>query len=134
MEPYYASTRFAKLRPDGLLVDKRAIRLHALEFARTGDSRPDSLSLARLHKERKYEVLLQERCSNTVTLNSTIIGAARSMIIEEDWLKQWTSLRLPQAALKEAIITTMARNQDAISDIRAVRAAALSHNSEKADG
>eukprot|EP00961_Rhodomonas_salina_P124987 1684386-Rhodomonas_salina.2 len=46
---YNATT--AKLRPGGILVDETHRQIHLLEFAQTGDNRPDYLSLSRARKE-----------------------------------------------------------------------------------
>eukprot|EP00961_Rhodomonas_salina_P276813 3740599-Rhodomonas_salina.2 len=54
------NSAIAKLRPDCVMVDTTRHTIHLLEFARTGDNRPDYLSLSRARKERKYGLLQSE--------------------------------------------------------------------------
>eukprot|EP00961_Rhodomonas_salina_P084214 1131496-Rhodomonas_salina.1 len=127
----------AKLSPDGILVDEARRQIHLLEFARTGDNRPDYLSLSRARKERKY-CTLQAELQNlypwfTVTIVPFIIGS-RSLLIEEDWTKHWLSLRLPTNALRLTIIDAMVCNQEALTDILAIRIAAIKQQSKKGNG
>eukprot|EP00961_Rhodomonas_salina_P105080 1415208-Rhodomonas_salina.1 len=73
-----------------------------------------------LCKECKYGMLQSELQSltYTITIVPFIIGS-RSLLIEEDWTKHWTSLGLQTNALQTTIIAAMVSNQEALSDILA---------------
>lgn len=126
-----------KLQPDGLFLNPNTLQLFILEFARTGDSRPDKLQSSTWRKQSKYETLrteLQTANPELVVQVIPFIIGARSFVVEADWEANWHQLGLPAAALRKAITRTMARNQEVISDILDVRTAVLRRKSKKGDG
>ena len=131
------SPAIRRLRPDGVILYPLSRTICLLEFARTGDARPEYLDLSRARKERHYETLQREMATlypdYTVRLVPFIIGA-RSFVRETDWQHNWMTLHLPLRTLPRTIQTTMRRNQEVITDILAVRKAALPRKPKKGDG
>eukprot|EP00961_Rhodomonas_salina_P009070 123753-Rhodomonas_salina.2 len=125
---FLLSPAIRRLRPDGLLLYPRSRTIFLLKFARTGDARQAYLNLSRARKERHYTTLQSELAAlyqdHTVHVIPFIIGS-RSFVREADWQRNWTTLRLPLLTLPYTMQATMHRNQEVITDILAVRKAAL---------
>eukprot|EP00961_Rhodomonas_salina_P168498 2271072-Rhodomonas_salina.5 len=129
----------AKLQPGRLFLNPNTLQLFILEFARTGDSRPDKLQSSTWRKQSKYETLRTELQTANPDLVVQVVHwqfiiGALSFVLEADWEANWQHLGLLAAALRKAMTRTMASNQEVISDILDVRTAVLSCKSKKGDG
>jgi hypothetical protein len=114
------------LQPDGIIIRNNFETIELLEFTRTGDLWPESLTKARDRKTTKYADLKSElqllypRAS--ISIVPFVVGA-RSYINESHWAASWSRLLLPQASLNKVLPKIQAWNVEGAREILGVRAA-----------
>ena len=122
-----SNSKIDNLQPDTIIIRSAgdsvtAIKL--LEFTRTGDLWPDSLSEASARKTDKYAALQGELQGLypgvPVTIFPFVVGS-RSYMDELEWERAWDGLGLPQASLTKLMPKIQAWNIEGAREMLSVR-------------
>ena len=122
-----SNSKIDNLQPDTIIIRSAGdcvTAIELLEFTRTGDLWPDSLSEASARKTDKYASLQGELQGLypgvPVTIYPFVVGS-RSYMDERGWEKAWDGLGLPQAALTKLMPKIQSWNIEGAREMLSVR-------------